>query len=109
MSVTMATLMYAAPVWGSLVRFKTHLKGYESTQRLASIRQINAYRTVWYCAAYVLAGNISINIAIKRSAEIRQAFSEGCMQTKYMKFMGKVWRNGKSFGITQQKCVGRMN
>ena len=96
-------------MWALLVQFKNHVKGYESTQRLASIRQINAYRTVWYCAAYVLAGNISINIAIKRSAEIRQAFSEGCMQTKYMKFMGKVWRNVKSFVIKQKKGFCCMN
>ena len=70
--------MYAAPVLESLVRFKCHLKGYESTQRLASIRQIIAYRTVLDCAANVLlAGNIPINIAIKRATEIRKAFAEG--------------------------------
>ena len=73
---TMPMLMYAEPVWGSLVRFKSHIKGYESTQRLASIKQISAHRTVSNCAANVLAGNIPISMIIKRAAEVRKAFAE---------------------------------
>ena len=44
---------------------------------MASIRQISAYRTVSDCAVNVVAGNIPISIAIKRSAEVRKAFAEG--------------------------------
>ena len=58
----MSTLMYAVLVWESFVRLRSHVKGYESTQRLASIRQISAYRTVSDCTANVLAENIPISI-----------------------------------------------
>ena len=76
-SVTMSMLLYAASVWRLLGRFKSHVQVYKSTQRLASVRQISAYSTVTDCAANVLTGNIAINIAIKRSAEVRKAFAEG--------------------------------
>ena len=59
-----------------MVRFKSHFKGYESTRRSVSIRQISAY-TESDCAANVLSGNIPINLAIKRAAEVRKAFGEG--------------------------------
>ena len=49
-SVIISTLICAAPVRGLLARFKSHVKAYESTERLPSIIPISAYRTVSDCA-----------------------------------------------------------
>ena len=57
-------------------------------------------RTVSDCAANILAGNIQINIAIKRSAEVRKAFAEGwyadqvkAIQCKIMEELQVPWNN----------------
>ena len=41
------------------------------------------------CAANVMAGNIPINIAIKRAAEIRNAFAEGWHANQIKEIYGK--------------------
>ena len=53
-----------------------------------SLDKTNKCKNVPHCAANVLAGNIPINIAIKRPAEVRMALVD--LQTKLKKLMEKV-------------------
>ena len=72
------------------------MKAFESTQRLASIRQMGVYRTVSDYAANLLARDIPINIAIKRTAEARKTWHANRINEIYgqsMEEWQELWNN----------------
>lgn len=83
--VLKSTLMYAAPIWGRMVKMDKYRKMVESVQRRALIRITSAYRTISTVASQVIAGiaPIVLEILAQEAAEREQLDAKAWIEQKW--------------------------
>lgn len=74
-SVVYSSLLYGAPVWGDIVRWKKYINMLERVQRKVMLRLARAYRTTSTPALQVITGSLPVELMVEervRLYELRQ-------------------------------------
>lgn len=67
-----STILYAAPIWGHLLRYKKYNKVLERLQRRMALRICSAYKTTSTVALQVLADDLPIDLKMAQAIEQRE-------------------------------------
>lgn len=75
-SVVYSTLLYGAPVWGSVLRWNKYINLMERVQRKVMIRMCRSYRTVSTRALQVLSGTLPIELMVDQKVQTFHLYKE---------------------------------
>ena len=104
-SVVHSQLLYAAPSFSKMMKFKERRKEMQKPQRISALRIISAYRTVPTCAALVLAGLPPIDLLVLERDEtytqIKNVRSEEQSPVERNRLISEIKVNGRNKVITK--------
>ncbi|KAI5735528.1 hypothetical protein M8J77_019588 [Diaphorina citri] len=75
-SIVHSILLYGAPFWAEVMKYRTHVNRLEQVQRKSMIRIIRSYRTVSTVALQVLSGTIPIDLLVVERERIYEELAD---------------------------------
>ncbi|KAI5754639.1 hypothetical protein M8J77_010224 [Diaphorina citri] len=75
-SIVHSILLYGAPFWAEVMKYRTHVNRLEQVQRKSMIRIIRSYRTVSTVALQVLSGTIPIDLLVVERERIYEEMAD---------------------------------
>lgn len=76
MAVAYSTMLYAAPIWGDVLRYRKYRDALEKLQRKLAIRVCSAYRTTSTMALQVRADDVPIDLRVAQVTRKREMVGE---------------------------------
>lgn len=76
-SVVYSTLLYAAPAWGAVVRWKKYTNLMQKVQRKVMLRLCRAYRTSSTAALQVISGSMPVELMVEEKLRMAEICKDG--------------------------------